>query len=399
MNFPVDSKTLSIFHNIFAFFGTLNPDGIVTSIDGKMLNKLKSRREILIGQKFLDVVYWQSSKYNLEKLETAIAEAAVKNVKSTFDLGLSDKEKIFIELFLQPVFGKENIPEYIFFGAQDISNRKNGNKRKITDDKFADSMSADIYQREKKARSEAEEANRSKDFFIAVVSHELRSPLNTILGWTKILLTREIDEAIRKNALETIEKSARSQAKLIDDLVDSARISSSKLQLEFRRINLFEVLKAVYKSQKPVVEAKNVSLEFTSDNENIQISGDAARLQQMFTNLISNALKSTKAGENIKIGVETGENEVKVFVTDDGQGIKPNTLPGVFRQFQQDGEKLSLNRAGLGLELSLVKILVEKHDGKVYAESEGVGWGSTFAVVLPLPKEDRKITSASETGE
>ncbi len=163
--------------------------------------------------------------------------------------------------------------------------------RKVTDKRIASEELAKVYAREKKARDEAEEANRSKDFFLAIVSHELRSPLNTILGWTKILLTKEVKEEVRKNALETIEKSARSQAKLIDDLIDSARVASGKMRLELRQINLYEVLKTVYNSQKPLTEAKNVNLEFLSDSESIQVFGDSIRLQQVFTNLVSNALK------------------------------------------------------------------------------------------------------------
>lgn len=390
MNFLADNNTLSIFHNIFTFFGTINPDGIVTGFDGEILKKLNLTREFFVGRKFSNMSYWQTSKSNFEKFESVIAKAAVKNVKSTFDFALNETEKISVEIFFQPIPGRENITEYIFFSARNISSREIDSKRKLGDDKFFEPQTAGIYEFESKAGSDAEEANRIKDSFIAVVSHELRTPLNTILGWTKILLTREINEDARKHALETIEKSARLQAKLIEDLVDAARISSSQLQLELHSTNLFDVLKSVYNLQKATAEAKNVSLELISDKEVIQISGDATRLQQIFTNLISNAVKSTKAEENIKIIVQTGEHEVKVLVTDNGRGINHEILPFVFRQFQSGNEKTPFNQAGLGLELSIVKILVEKHNGKVYAESEGVDCGSTFTVVLPLSKEEHK---------
>lgn len=262
--------------------------------------------------------------------------------------------------------------------------------QKITDSKLATEELAAIYAREKKARDEAEEANRSKDFFLAVVSHELRSPLNAILGWTKILLTREVDEATRINALETIEHSARSQSKLINDLIDSARVASGRLRLELRPINLYETIKTVYNLQTPAAEAKNTNLELFTDNEKITVFGDTVRLQQVFTNLLSNAIKFTNAGK-IKIDIKTGENDVKVAVIDNGQGISPNTLPNIFRQFQQGDDKNQLSESGLGLGLSIAKILTEKHNGKVEAASKGIGHGSTFTITLPLHNTEQEF--------
>ncbi len=256
--------------------------------------------------------------------------------------------------------------------------------RRITDKKIANEELSKVYDLERKARNEAEEANRAKDFFLAVVSHELRTPLNAILGWTKILLNKKVDEKTQRNALETIEKSARTQAKLIDDLVDSARVASGKLRLELRPLNLYEIIKTVCNAQYPTAAAKNTTLNFYADQENIQVFGDSYRLQQIFSNLLSNALKFTAAGGNIKIDVQTNSNSVKVAFEDDGQGISENSLPSIFQQFQQGENKTSPTQSGLGLGLSIVKILVAKHNGTVKAESEGIGQGSTFTVVLPL---------------
>ncbi len=256
--------------------------------------------------------------------------------------------------------------------------------RKITDKKIANEELATVYAREKKARDEAEEANRAKDFFLAVVSHELRSPLNAILGWTKILLTKVVDEETRTNALETIEKSARSQAKLIEDLIDSARVSSGKLRLELRPLNIYDVMKTVYNSQQPAAETKNINLKFSFDSDNIQVYGDTYRLQQIFTNLLSNALKFTGEGGNIQISVESDSKNVKIVIEDDGRGISESALPKIFRQFRQDDERQTLDRSGLGLGLSIVKILVEKHGGNIEAKSAGVEKGATFTVNLPL---------------
>jgi len=260
--------------------------------------------------------------------------------------------------------------------------------RKITEQKLAASELEKVYDREKKARDEAVEANRAKDFFLAFVSHELRSPLNAILGWSKILLTKQVDEETRKTALETIERSARFQTKLINDLVDSARISSGKLRLEFLPANLYEIIHNSYQAQKPTADARNIHFELVSENDRIPVFGDAGRLQQVFTNLITNAIKFTADGGKVVVEIRTGTDSAAVSVIDSGQGIDPAVLPNIFRQFSQGD--INKNNAGLGLGLSIVKILVTKHGGFVQAESEGVGKGSKFTVTLPL-SEDKNL--------
>jgi PAS domain S-box-containing protein len=256
--------------------------------------------------------------------------------------------------------------------------------RKITEQRLADEELTRVYDREKKARDEAEEANRAKDFFLAFVSHELRSPLNAILGWSKILLSRPVDEETRRSALETIEKSARSQTKLINDLVDSARVASGKISLEFRPTNLFEVVKVSFISQKPAADARGVTLSFNAEREDVTIFGDANRLQQVFVNLISNAIKFTPEQGNIEVALRTDDDTALVEVRDTGRGISPDSLPNIFRQFSQVEPMHDISKGGLGLGLSIVKILVGKHGGTVHAESQGVGLGSTFVVRLPL---------------
>ncbi len=256
--------------------------------------------------------------------------------------------------------------------------------RKVTDKRFANAELAKIYDGEKKARSEAEDANRAKDFFLAVVSHELRSPLNAILGWTKILLNKTVDEATQRSALETIEKSARAQAKLIDDLVDSSRVASGKMRLEMRPLNLYEVVKSIYLAQLPTAEGRQISLQFNAAQKNIGVFGDAIRLQQIFSNLLSNALKFTPDGGIVEISLEASADNAQVVVKDNGQGIDAQSLPTIFKQFQQGENQTSRNRSGLGLGLSIVKILSEKHGGTVKAMSEGIGRGAILTVTLPL---------------
>ena len=263
--------------------------------------------------------------------------------------------------------------------------------REVTEKKIASEELAQIYERERKARDEAEEANRMKDYFLAIVSHELRTPLNAILGWTKILRTKSVDQETTQNALETIERSARSQAKLIEDLVDSARIASGKLRLEFRPTNLYEIVKTVYNSHKPQAETKNIRLEFEVDKTDIFVFGDMIRLQQVFNNLLSNSIKFTPEGGEIKIEISTDAEQSFISIKDNGRGISADFLPNIFRQFAQGDEKISGDRSGLGLGLSITKKLVEKHNGQIRAASDGIGKGSIFSVKLPLHLTESEI--------
>jgi PAS domain S-box-containing protein len=261
--------------------------------------------------------------------------------------------------------------------------------RNVTQQKLAADDLAKVYDREKRARDEAVEANRAKDFFLAFVSHELRSPLNAILGWSKILLTKTVDDATRKNALETIERSARLQTKLINDLVDSARVASGKLRLEFHPTNVCEVVRVAYQAQKPVADAHNLEFTVANDCDDVSVFGDAGRLQQVFTNLISNAIKFTPDGGKVSIEIKTTPETVAIHVKDTGTGISPDALPNIFRQFSQGEIGRGRSNTGLGLGLSIVKILVNKHGGAVDAYSEGLGKGAEFVVTLPLT--DSKI--------
>jgi PAS domain S-box-containing protein len=256
--------------------------------------------------------------------------------------------------------------------------------RKITEEKEAAAELERVYELEKKARDDSEVANRAKDFFLAFVSHELRSPLNAILGWSKILLTREVNDETRRKALETIEKSAQVQSKLINDLVDSARVASGKLRLEYRQLNLVDVARSSFEAQKPMAESHQLNYTFESEEDQVVILGDSGRLQQIFNNLLSNAIKFTPPGGEVGVKVTGTSESVKVIVYDNGHGIEPKALPNIFKQFAQGTGEHSRRSGGLGLGLSIVNILVGKHGGKVWAESEGLGMGSRFIVALPL---------------
>lgn len=259
-----------------------------------------------------------------------------------------------------------------------------GTVRKITDQKLASDELERVYEMEKRARDEAEIANKSKDFFLAFVSHELRSPLNAILGWSRILQTRDVDEATRRKALETIEKSAVSQTKLINDLVDTARVASGKLRLEYRQVNLVEVVRSSFEAQRPATENLGINYKFSTDRDPIGIFADAVRLHQVFGNLISNAIKFTPKDGEVLVDIVSFEDRVCITIADTGQGIEPNSLPNIFKQFSQGDAENVRRSGGLGLGLSIVNILVGKHGGTVVANSTGIGEGATFIVTLPL---------------
>ncbi len=240
----------------------------------------------------------------------------------------------------------------------------------------------------KQAQDEAEEANRTKDFFLALVSHELRSPLNAILGWTSILLNKEVDRETQTKDLEIIERSAKSQAKIIEDLVDSARVTSRKLKLNLQAVNLFDILNNTVHSHLPEAEKKNIKLDFEHDLEEVMVEGDTVRLRQVFTNILGNAIKFTPESGEIVVSLSVRDDTATIECRDSGQGISKEDLPTIFQLFAQGEESFSREKGGLGLGLALAKILVEKHEGTIAVESEGVGLGATFTVCLPVIKEE-----------
>jgi PAS domain S-box-containing protein len=257
----------------------------------------------------------------------------------------------------------------------------------ISDRKHAAVEREAAYQREHAARTQAEEATRLKDEFLANLSHELRTPMNAIIGWTHLLKTGRLDDAQRQRAMESIDRGARSQAKLIEDLLDVSRIVSGKLSLTMTPVDLRAVLNAALDSQRPAAQAKNIRLEMTSAAPDCAVVGDVGRLQQVFLNILSNALKFTPAGGQVGVTLASTGDCACVSITDTGEGISGEFLPYVFDRFRQADGTSTRNHMGLGLGLAIVKHVVEMHGGTVVAQSQGVGKGATFKVTLPLAGE------------
>ncbi|MEH1818910.1 MAG: AAA family ATPase [Nostoc sp.] len=249
---------------------------------------------------------------------------------------------------------------------------------------------AHLYEAERTARSAAESANRVKDEFLAVLSHELRTPLNPILGWAKLMRSRKLDQATSDRALETIERNAKLQTQLIEDLLDVSRILQGKLNLNFGRINLVSVIEAAIETVRLSAEAKSIQIQTIFKSGIGEVLGDANRLQQVIWNILSNAIKFTPIGGQVKIKLEQVGSQVQICITDTGKGIEPEFLPFVFDYFRQADGATTRKFGGLGLGLAIVRHLVELHGGTVQAESLGEAKGATFTVRLPCLQDENK---------
>jgi PAS domain S-box-containing protein len=271
--------------------------------------------------------------------------------------------------------------------ARDITDRKLSEEALRKAQKAAEEANAErqrLLESERAARSETERASRMKDEFLATLSHELRTPLNAVLGWATALraghfLTEELEQG-----LETIERNARVQAQIIEDLLDMSRIISGKVRLDVQRVDLPAVVAEAIETVRVSASAKGVRLQTIIDPVNAPVTGDPNRLQQVFWNLLSNAIKFTPKGGRIQVLLERVDSHVEVSIIDTGEGISPEFLPYIFDRFQQADASTTRRHGGLGLGLAIVKQLVELHGGSVRVKSSGTGKGATFIVSLPL---------------
>ena len=246
--------------------------------------------------------------------------------------------------------------------------------------------------REQHARFEAEAANRSKDEFLAMVAHELCTPLNAILGWAHLMSSEMGDETQRARAGEVIERSALAQARIINDILDVSRIVTGNLLLDMRSLDFAGVVRACIESARPAIDAKGIHLDMMIDESIGAVIGDFSRLQQVVGNLLSNSIKFTFAGGRIAINLSRAGDMARLIVTDTGAGISPTFLPFVFDRFRQAEGEMTRRQVGLGLGLAIVNHLVKMHGGTVEASSEGEGKGSTFTMNLPLSSYEPNVS-------
>ncbi|HEX3184591.1 MAG TPA: ATP-binding protein [Pyrinomonadaceae bacterium] len=298
-----------------------------------------------------------------------------------------DGRLIDISLTVSPIKG----PNGQIVGASKIA-------RDITEQRQARKSLDAAYAAAERARAEAEEAaaekermfqkaeesSRLKEEFLATISHELRTPLSAILGWTRMLRLGQLSTEEQAKALDTIERNARAQAQLIDDLLDVSRIVTGKLRMDVRPSDPTSFIDAAVEAVRPAAEAKGVRMQKVMDTGAVSIPGDPVRLQQVVWNLLSNAIKFTPRGGHVQIRSERVNSHLEIVVSDTGQGIAADFLPHVFDRFRQADQKTSRQHGGMGLGLAIVRHLVELHGGTVGASSAGVGQGATFTVRLPI---------------
>ena len=290
------------------------------------------------------------------------------------------------DVSVAPVFDADGRVSRIITTARDNTTRREAERER-----------EEILKREQAARRDAEVANRMRDEFLATVSHELRAPLSSILGWGRLMEKGKLDETTTAKAVKTIVRNAEAQNRLIEDLLDVSRIISGKLRLEVMTIKPINVVESALETVRPAAEAKGIRLEIKETPDVSHIVGDPNRLQQVIWNLLSNAIKFTPNGGEVAIAIERADEFTEIKVTDTGVGIKEEFLPHVFDRFRQADASSIREFGGLGLGLAIVRHITEMHGGTVRVESAGEGAGATFIVRLPLVTAAHAASESDET--
>jgi len=309
------------------------------------------------------------------------AEAGIKLV-------LGEKKVTNYELTARARDGKKTVVSYNATTFYDRDRRLQGvfaAARDVTERKRFEQVLQETNEREQALRAVAEEATQAKDRFLAVLSHELRSPLQSMLGWVRLLRSRHLSTARTEQALDVIERNTVLQTRLIEDLLDVSRITAGVLELDLAPMLVAPAVQTVIESLRPAADAKRIRLVVSNEDGAGPIQGDAARVQQIVENLVSNAMKFTPSGGRIEVRIARRGSEVEIQVSDTGAGISSDQLPQVFAPFGTDPRKRS--QGGLGLGLGIARHLAELHGGALKAASAGLGHGATFTVTLPLTVE------------
>jgi PAS domain S-box-containing protein len=356
---------------------------IATDIEGKV-NFINPTAEALTGWTMAEAVHKpiheifpiinEDTRAAVESPFTAVIEkGAVVGLANHTALINRDGREIPVEDSGAPIRDTDGQIIGVIIVFHDVSERRRVEKER-----------ARLLQSEQSARAEAEAAGRLKDEFLATVSHELRTPLSAILGWAAMLKSGAMNEETLRNALEVIERNARAQAEIIDDILDVSRIITGKLRIDSNAVELAPLIRHAVETLRPAALAKSIRLEASLDENGAFVVGDSDRLQQIIWNLVSNAIKFTPAGGDIEIRLEQVDSHAEIKISDNGAGISREFLPFVFERFRQNDASTTRAHGGLGLGLAIVRHLVEMHGGTVTAESRGEGKGSTFTVRLPL---------------
>jgi PAS domain S-box-containing protein len=316
----------------------------------------------------------------------AHALAAAGEHEFEFRALAADKRELWLHARVQapPRSSRER---YVFGVMLDVTARKRGEAERVR-----------LLAATEEARQAAEAANRAKDEFLATMSHELKTPLNALLGYAQLLRRRQMPAELIDLALESIERNALAQAKLVDDLLDVSHIISGKLHLDVRRVDLAATIDAAVEAMRLAAEAKRLTVECKLDRSGLQLSGDPSRLQQVVWNLVSNAVRFTPEGGRVEVRLDRAGNHARLEVMDSGQGISQDFVPHVFERFRQADSSVTRTHGGLGIGLALARHIVELHGGTISVESPGLGQGTTFTVLLPLAMPRTVVADSTTVG-
>jgi len=323
--------------------------------------------------------------------EMICRDGSIKTVVIDSSALWENGEFIHTQCFMRDISARKALEISLAAHATDLA-------RALDERKKLDEEREQLLQSERAARTEAERSTRMKEEFLSIVSHELRTPLNAILGWAQ-LMKRSGEKDLHRQGLEAIERGAKGQALLIDELLDVSRIVSGKLRIEVQTLELGPLVEAAVETLRPAAEAKAIHVQQLISPDASPVKGDPARIQQIVWNLLSNAIKFTPKGGIVQILVMREQEWIEISVVDTGTGISPNFLPHVFERFLQADSSMSRTHGGLGLGLAIVKHLVELHGGTAAAESEGEGKGATFRVRLPAALSDSSSAGSGECEE
>lgn len=350
--------------------------GCVTFLNPAAEQMLGFSKAELLGKNMHETIHFQradNSQISAEDCQVLAVLRSRKTVSNDLDVFTCKNGTVLpVAYTASPILVDNQITGAVIV-FQDITERKRAEKER-----------EQLLIREQASRAQAQEANRIKDEFLSTVSHELRTPLNAMLGWVQMLRSGKLNEAAVARALEVIERNARSQNQLIEDLLDVSRIISGKMRLNVRPIELAPIINGAIDSVRLAAEAKAIQLTCVLDPAGGLIAGDPDRLQQVVWNLLSNAIKFTPKGGYVTVQLERINSNVEVSVSDTGIGISPEFLPYVFERFRQAEGATTRSHGGLGLGLAIVRHLVELHGGTIHADSPGEGQGATFTVKFPL---------------
>lgn len=364
--------------------------GKLIEVNETFVNYSGYAREEVIGKTTAELGLWKSPKDREAELNLIREFGKLRNAEYKFRMrdgteliGLLSAERIDI--------GGEPCTLTVIQDITELKRAEEEREQLLRSEQIArleaeqaQMFSAELLVREQQARAQAEAASRTKDEFLATVSHELRTPLNAMLGWLAMLRGGKASADMFARGLDTIERNARSQAKLIEDLLDVSRIITGKLRLDVQPVELWPVIQAAAEVVRPAADAKEIRLQLLLDPNAGPVSGDPQRLQQVVWNLLSNAVKFTPRGGRVQVRLERVTSHVEITVSDTGQGISPEFMPHLFERFRQADSSYTRKHGGLGLGLAIVRHLAELHGGTVLAQSAGEGQGAVFTVQLPI---------------